>query len=491
MDHTTPAPSGAPGERSALPVPLQFHLPELRLDSAAAYLAYCREHGLPERLDKSLRTLRREAEAVRRRSATAAMARGRWRQRPLRTLRQIAEDALDPAVLNGTLYKHAAHAVAALPRKDGTRAAFARSLRLLGKRADFLLEPRHMDRHWHPYIHIILHAHRLRRAWLRPIEAWNRRTRDPGVACRDLLWHLFQHYPTPPSLWNAWFRRDAAGVTYRDWFVRAGRGESLRNRMGPIRMSRRVAHYFSEAPVGITIERAIRWSQARALGVEPWLAETFARTQAGERFDQDPFWTDVLRWLAMNPPRRNEDIHAFVNYLGRQRFVEQEIVQPDGTRTTAPPPQPNLTMRGRTIESIHREIAREGRARQQAAVIHETWKPSGVRGFTWTRDGEPRTRVTWTLREITTLADLTQEGRSMRHCVVDYADWCTEGRSSIWTLSRSVGTRAERMQTLEVNNRTKAIDQCLGRFNREPSEEIRWVVRRWARREGLTLPKGF
>lgn len=63
------------------------------------------------------------------------------------------------------------------------------------------------------------------------------------------------------------------------------------------------------------------------------------------------------------------------------------------------------------------------------------WARSKINGF---RYSEPARHVWsvkyWTIRELTTAAELHEEGNDLHHCVGSYADACGRGLTTIWSM---------------------------------------------------------
>jgi hypothetical protein len=90
--------------------------------------------------------------------------------------------------------------------------------------------------------------------------------------------------------------------------------------------------------------------------------------------------------------------------------------------------------------------------------------------------------------QLRTAADLVTETRVMRHCVASYAAKCIGGRASIWSLRHRVAGDTDRLLTIELDPRCRAV-QVRGFANRVPHVEERKILERWAKARGITLPE--
>jgi hypothetical protein len=146
-------------------------------------------------------------------------------------------------------------------------------------------------------------------------------------------------------------------------------------------------------------------------------------------------------------------------------------------------------MARRKPESLLRQVdAWHGEPRKGRGTDKRFWRASGIASLemqTGPRD-RPAERTTWRLRELLSGADLIEEGRRLRHCVASYAESCTRGACSIWSLERRRGTEedAERLLTVEVD-KNNTIVQARGRANRWPTEQEKSVLGEWMRAAGL------
>ncbi|TIU29525.1 MAG: hypothetical protein E5W38_21055, partial [Mesorhizobium sp.] len=90
------------------------------------------------------------------------------------------------------------------------------------------------------------------------------------------------------------------------------------------------------------------------------------------------------------------------------------------------------------------------------------------------------------IRQLKTAEDLVSESRAMHHCVSTYAAKCIAGNASIWTLRRKALGKTERLLTIELDPRNRAV-QVRGFGNRVDTLEERKILERWAKARGVVL----
>ena len=144
------------------------------------------------------------------------------------------------------------------------------------------------------------------------------------------------------------------------------------------------------------------------------------------------------------------------------------------------------------IEAARRRAeAAQARARGEAApqeAAGGAWRGAGIADWSWRPASKDRSkRVEYMAIQLRTAADLVAETRAMRHCVASYAAKCIAGQASIWSLRIRASGSTERLLTVELDSRNRAV-QIRGFANRPAHPEERQVLARWAGARGIDLP---
>jgi len=290
---------------------------------------------------------------------------------------------------------------------------------------------------------------------------------------------------------SVWFLdRDAGSVRQQGWYRHIGLGRNIRTADLPLPYTKRMAHHFMQAPAHFTVEMALRWGQVRGLGGSAVLASAVAVTRLGRLFEHEDFWKTVLHFLVNEPTLDAVHVGPIVDYVHVQRFVPQEVFIEEGELGQLGPPQPNLTMKGRTQRSLLRQVEewhKRLRHRPKAMPVH--WERSDIGEFHYIeKDGQDQEQPrTWTIRELLSSGQLYREGLAMQHCVAAYTRACASRGSSIWSMRFEKRVRRLRVMTIEVDMKRRMICQARRRRNARPSAKARDILERWARQEGLTI----
>jgi hypothetical protein len=318
-------------------------------------------------------------------------------------------------------------------------------------------------RHW-------CRAHRFS-AELGKSARWRPETRDPRRQFASLARHLLTRYALPDFMDAAWFRgRGADAQRQQSWFVHLGLGGNIRAAEGlPLRLTKRMAHCFTEAPSHLTIEAALRWAQIVGQGGQPELVEAILDTPLGAGFEHESFWATVIAWWVKHPELDADMVAPVYDYIQYRKFEPREIAEPGGEFRVEQPPEPNFSMKSRSVPKLmeaidawHIQLSREARS---AAV--EGWPKTGIPEFEHVdEDPETGNERHWRIAELRTHKELLTEGREMRHCVSSYARRCRAGKDSIWSLQVSDGVvDNRRLMTIALDPRRRLITQVRGRLN--------------------------
>jgi hypothetical protein len=329
--------------------------------------------------------------------------------------------------------------------------------------------------------------------WIRPLRDWRMPSHNVGRQFHSLVRHLIARYDVPAFMDAAWLGGlTIDAVQHQGWYKHVASGQNIRTAPDlPIPLTGKQAHHFLRAPDDFDIPSAFRWAVIVDLGGDERMVRSILATWVGTSFDLDEFWLSVFRFFAAHPMLDPAHHGPIVDFLRHQKF-EPSVPNPIADRPGEPaliPTQPKLSMKGRTPESLLRVMREWHRslAQDRAKTIALSWCPAGFPGFEWTDWAGEEVRV-YRIVELLTSSDLFAEGRAMRHCVASYAGSCTSGRTSIWSLRKSIETdRVIRMVTIEVSNVQGKIVQVQGRCNRLPTEGERALLASWSEAGGPAL----
>ncbi len=339
---------------------------------------------------------------------------------------------------------------------------------------------------------LALSAHH--RDWIRPPEAWDPPDGDPGPQLGDLIRHLLADYDVPRFFDAAWLEgMTPAGANHQDWFKLVAAGRNLRTARGlPFPLTKRIAHHTLRAPDGLGIAEALRFGQVVALGGDQPLACSLAATRLATDFGEHDFWTSVIRWFLAHPAVDPADHGPIVDFLHHEKFVASvrnpaPRVRGQSREPLLVPPQPHLSMKGRTPAALLRAVHQWHRELNARPIVAHEWTPSQLPPLLVV-EGTGAARRVYETTELLGSDELQAEGRAMHHCVAAY-DWqCRGGSTSIWSLTvEDAAGQVERLLTLEVRSESRILVQAKGHCNRPPTTDELGIMTRWCLAGGPEL----
>ena len=276
--------------------------------------------------------------------------------------------------------------------------------------------------------------------FVHPITDWQGGHASIYELVAGLAVHLLGRYAPPRFLCSVWFGDDTAeGRLYRRWFIEHSRGKRFRDLDLPAPMTRRIQRIFLSSPDHWPLIKAMRWAEIVGSGGTPELADVVLATRLGKTLEHGQFWRTVLHFLIRHSDQLDlYQVNPIIDFLYYIRFAKTEAHTANGI-TLLDPPEPNFSMKGRTLRSLMRVMNEWHHQLSRGPACAVTWPRSPWREFIFqdtlidptSREAIPRR---WILTELTNSQELRVEGQKMQHCVAIYTSVCRYGRSAIWSL---------------------------------------------------------
>lgn len=331
-------------------------------------------------------------------------------------------------------------------------------------------------------------------ASLRIIREYAERCHSPGLARRiclfapfwladpcdwdpkgetSLLDHLFVRYTVPGFLYREWSDDQDRQPKWLAWFLIIGQGGSLHRAAEQFgwRVPARFLNYLAAAPSDVSPTLACLHAEVMRLGGTKVDIDRLIRNRG---FVLDPteysandthaaFWRDTVRWMLRHRDELTDDDASLVLDWSLHEYTEAERFD-----------VPVFSWRGRsaraTVDRGRRYRAEMQALRSFAVGPDLQWRG---RGWSWQIELEPQER--WSFVELTSTADLRDEGRALGHCVATYSARCAAGHSAIVSARRNDEPRL----TIELAPTNRQVFQIRGMGNREATRDERQVIASW------------
>ena len=285
----------------------------------------------------------------------------------------------------------------------------------------------------------------------------------------SLVEHLFCVYKVPGFLLAEWERRPAdIRFKWIAWIILMGQGASLQRAAALFgwNIPGKFSHYLYQVPSELEPNSACVYAEVMRLNGSVVTHQRFAERHL---LITDPtglqqtafkaFWDATLQWVIKNESHMSDDEANRILRWALHRY--DESLQID---------QEPFSWQGRTVRSALRlaldfEVYLGDRKKPQ---LH--WGKYG-----WDYAIQTEENIEWVFTELTSSAELAEEGAAMRHCVRGYDQGCAEGRDAIISLKRN----GERALTISVSPGTRMLRQKNGRRNRSATSEELEIVHEW------------
>lgn len=465
---------------------LDRHMRELGFTLPGPYYDWCWANGFDGSLEKSKADLQEERDAFVV-LAKKRQTQNRMHKNPKAFFGAVCAGKLWSNEIDRPNFKRAATEIESSEKSEDVRASLNDMLVGLLKHDDLLFDTAPVP-NTPPFMRGLIKLHDRKALWLRPIEDWKPKSKNSMRKFGELTHHLFDNYgDVPRFLEKVWLRDDRHSWRFRDWYVHLGRWHNLRTAKSPTPLTKKMAHHFLTAPDDYTAEQGIRWAQMKALGASDQAIHAIAATRLGRGFNKDEFWFTVLRFIADTPMLDPRQIGPIVDYLQNQKFENVDIEIRPGEFVQQPPPQPGLSMAGRTADTLMRQVNEWHESLGHVEGLSSAAYTEAEFQGTTIEKRKSKLSFRWNIRQLRTAKELQMESKKLSHCVSSYHWSCTKGFCTIWSLSLSTNSEDfERMVTIEVD-KNKTIVQCRGLANRPPHTEEMVVIDAWARDQGLLI----
>ena len=465
---------------------IEKHILVLGFTQSANYIDWCWANGFEGSIDKSKTDMLEESDAFNK-IAAQKVKQQRLHKNPKQFFKAVCFGELISDEIDRPNFKMIAAEIENSNESVESRQSLYEMLLVLLKEKDLIFDSTR-GRAAAPYLRGLIKLHDRKVLWLRPIEDWKPKSRNSDRKFGELTHHLFDKYgDIPIFMERVWLRNDRPSWRYRDWYVHLGRGHNLRAAKTPVSMTKKMVHHFLQAPNDYTPEQAIRWGQLKALGAAEAAIEAIIATRLGQSFEHESFWFTVFRFIADNPMLDPRQIGPLVDYLQYQKYQTVEVEFAPGEWRREPALQPGLSMTGRTVDTLLRQVADWHDELGRASDMSDTpYREPSFKGLDIERRSASQARH-WTINRLRNVSELQQESKVLHHCVASYHWSCVKGHCSIWSLQSSTdGMPYQRHITIELA-KDGTIVQCRGLANRSPRADEWAIIETWASKAGLEI----
>ena len=318
---------------------------------------------------------------------------------------------------------------------------------------------------------VLANLTRVQSEWIRDLDSFNQKGHNVQKKLFELVEHLLVRHSVPKGLFALMTKNDSSSLNY---FVKVAKGDSPKTAIpSSINIPKKKASVLIKKLYRYEWQEAIRRTQWEWIGVEKRL--------------QDALWS-----VADFREEASEELKKeYVLFISKQAMLNTDVVGPlwdyiKQCSAEAIQAGQSYSLKGRSIFNLidsmdawHRELYETSDLKNNF-----TWDASEYSSYEEKRKKDDIEYSIY-IRELTSKALLSKEGRKQKHCVGSYARSCKGGNTSIWSLREEIAGNVDILATIEVRN--GAVVQAKASCNKAISSQARAIMSRWASKNGLDI----
>ena len=248
----------------------------------------------------------------------------------------------------------------------------------------------------------------------------------------------------------------------------------------PFPFSKKMAHFFTNAPKHLDYDQAVQYAFVKSLGGNDELLGVLQNRFYNWDCRIDFIKNVVTLFQRIGMPDNTMNWDSVMGFL--QHLWDETGCLPTKGWT--------LQSFKRRLEDYYNDINRLMQANHyhpngytyQQYTTEQRWGGANYAPFEFVDDEQENYQIV----QLTTGKALEKEGLFMHHCVGSYIWKCVEYGTSIWSLRLVGDEHFERLVTIEISIEHQIV-QARGKMNAEPKAAHWDVIKRWARREGIKI----
>ncbi|MCP4217365.1 MAG: hypothetical protein GY765_22165, partial [bacterium] len=363
-----------------LPFELRDHIRQLELKSADEYVEWCRAHQCPVGLKKSDLQFQREYDIFKKEQVETKLREDKRVGSPANCIRSLYRGSLKYEQIKAEVPRLIYNAFRG--KKNGK--ILLSTLLYLESKSVMLKDPACTAG--------IIALVQKYTSWIRRLEDWKPGSHNADRQFSSLARHLLAQYPVPLFLDTAF---KEGHKKHMEWFSHIGMGGNIRKAEGlPIAMNKRIAHLFLQAPANYTVREALRWARVLGLGGDRRLVEALRETRLMESFIHDDFWVTVIMFFIRHPMLDRVHVGPIIDFIGNRKFENRRVFVARGVERNIGPEQPGFSMKGRTPDSLLRQVELwHGELGKKARDRHYQWAHSAWKDYVFTRGSREKNNL--------------------------------------------------------------------------------------------------
>lgn len=265
------------------------------------------------------------------------------------------------------------------------------------------------------------------------------------------------------------FCADQISSTEMIWFIDELSGKNLiYSEALPFKITKKTAHHFRCLPFSLelSVTRSLIYSSLCTAETDEGFAMVVARSIRS--LEHANYWVETMSQLHKNG-LRSINVREVLDYLQEKVFVEGE----------------QINLKNKSVRNLLAEIDHWHEQLRVSRILKRVGAKklveSEIETYFTDLDGE-----SFVIKQIKRTNELYYEGEYLHHCVYTYRRYCLDGSTFIFSL-RKIDENADELPLITIEVVSNQIRQIKGKFNRQPLEFEKEIIRTWALEKQLKI----
>lgn len=310
--------------------------------------------------------------------------------------------------------------------------------------------------------------------WVRDLESWSPKSKNPLKLFQSLVDHLFVQFPVHPIFYSLFFRGGTRPRIQEESaiaFVNIAKGNSIKDSLQKHKLFSKLTNKEYAKILKVVgspnIDYSIRHIMLSRYTTNKRIIQEVFKSRYADDSSQDVTLFEFLSFISKEEMFDVNQIFPLFDYILELR----ETYIRDDKQFILKNRNINTLLNG--MNEWHRSVGQN--------TMYPLWKGSNIAHFNHIiKHDNPQLNTVYSITELTTSHALYAEGNALNHCVATYARSCYLGHSFIFSLEKNYLGMKKKILTIELNKSMNVV-QIRGNSNRSATKSELNIINKWCK----------